>query len=48
MRPTLHEMRPLRALTFGKRAIKVFKMCMIYHLYNTFPSQTTQGVGYMP
>ena len=34
---TLCEIRPLRTLYFGKRAIKVLQMCTIYHLYNTFP-----------
>ena len=34
---SLHKIRPLNTLNFGKRAIKVLLMCMIYHIINTFP-----------
>ena len=34
---TLCEIKPLRTFDFVKRAIKVLKISILYHIYNTFP-----------
>ena len=34
---TLREIKPLRTFDFVKRVIKVLKISILYHIYNTFP-----------